>query len=172
MSKSVDSRNLILVYLKNNDHKGYLLRVLPDNDALKIGSDTLKVFESKVPSDVEQIRNVLTYIRDGYKTKYFNLILWSHGTSWAPTVKSDRSLNVFAFGEDRGKQIDILDLRDALPMQFNYILLDACSMASLEVLYEFRNKTKYIIVSPTDILSEGFPYDKIAKLQIIIQRKV
>jgi hypothetical protein len=34
-------------------------------------------------------------------------------------------------------------------------------MASIEVLYEFRDKAQYVIASPTDILAEGFPYQSI-----------
>src|SRR5690606_1167831 len=46
-------------------------------------------------------------------------------------------------------------------MHFNYIIFDACSMANIEVLFEFRNKANYIIASPTDVLSDGFPYQNI-----------
>jgi len=51
----------------------------------------------------------------------------------------------------------------ALPIKFDFILLDACLMGSIEVAYELRNKTDYIIASPTDIIYMGFPYEQIIR---------
>lgn len=160
-SKSNNTTSLILAYVKDNDRYGYLLKISPDNNTLKISSDTLKAFDASDPSGAAQISNVLTYIRNSYQANYYNLILWSHGTAWAPAAQFSSQPKTRSFGEDRGNQIDILDLKDALPMHFNYIIFDACSMASVEVLFEFRNKANYIIASPTDVLSDGFPYQNI-----------
>ncbi|MVZ60689.1 clostripain-related cysteine peptidase [Sphingobacterium humi] len=158
---SGNPKNTIIAYIKDNDSYGYLLKISPDNSAYNIISDTIKVFDWQDKSNAEHIKTVLNYISSEFQSDYYNLILWSHGTSWAPNLSDHSQFQPFSFGEDRGKQIDILDLKEALPMYFNYIIFDACSMASIEVLYEFRNKAKYIVASPTDILSDGFPYDQI-----------
>lgn len=39
-----------------------------------------------------------------------------------------------------------------------YILFDNCYMSSVEVAYELRNVTNYLIASPTEIMAYGMPY--------------
>lgn len=43
------------------------------------------------------------------------------------------------------------------PIDFDYIIFDACFMSSIEALYELRDHAKYIIASPTEIMGYGFP---------------
>ena len=57
--------------------------------------------------------------------------------------------------------MDIIDLKNALNRKFEFILFDACYMGCIEVAYELRNKANYIISSPTEVLSYGFPYQTI-----------
>lgn len=33
-------------------------------------------------------------------------------------------------------------------------------MGGIEVAYELRNKTDYMIASPAEVISNGFPYEK------------
>jgi len=153
-----ETRPAILAYIKDNDRMGYLLRIRADRHPYRIASDTVRVFGAAAPSDPAQLRRVLEHVRDEYPSGHYNLVLWSHATSWAPAQEETGPIGPQAFGEDRGRQMDILDLRDALPMPFHCILFDACAMGSVEVLYEFRDKARYAIASPTDVLAEGFPY--------------
>ncbi len=163
IGKDMKSVGTVLAYIKNTDKIGYLLNIQPDNDPYTINSDTIKIFESTSKSDGGQMKRVLSFIKESYKAEDYNLILWSHGTSWTPARNPSPSIGALSFGEDRGQNIDLLEIKDALPMQFNYIIFDACAMASIEVLYELRHKAKYIIASPTDVLSEGFPYQNIVE---------
>lgn len=58
--------------------------------------------------------------------------------------------------------MDIPDLASGLPDNvFDFILFDACYMASIEVLYQLRNKANYIISSCYEIWSDGMPYQNI-----------
>ncbi|KGE14752.1 clostripain-related cysteine peptidase [Sphingobacterium deserti] len=154
-------KGTVLAYIKDNSEKAYLLKMMPDNDALIVNSDTLKTFDLKSSSLADQVSEVLRYVKSSFMDKRYNLVLWSHGTSWAPATNSASKPRVKSFGEDRGMQMDIKDLSKALPMKFNYIIFDACSMASIEVLYEFKDVADLIIASPTDVLSDGFPYHNI-----------
>jgi hypothetical protein len=57
--------------------------------------------------------------------------------------------------------MNIVDLAESLPVKFGFILFDACLMGSVEVAYELKDKTDYILASSTETIYEGFPYDKI-----------
>ena len=50
------------------------------------------------------------------------------------------------------------------PIKFEYIIFDACFMASVEFLYELRNSADYVIASPVEVWGPGFPYEYIVPL--------
>lgn len=63
-------------------------------------------------------------------------------------------------------QIETTDLADAMTdagLHTEYILFDACYMSSVEVAYELKDVTHYLIASPTEVLSYGFPYITMGK---------
>lgn len=67
------------------------------------------------------------------------------------------------FGQDTGVTpegyLETADLAAAIPDgMFDYILFDACFMASVEVEYALRDKADWIIAAPTEVIADGFPY--------------
>ena len=85
-------------------------------------------------------------------------VLWSHGTAWLP---SDYQNKLKAFGQDGNNWMEIDDLAKGLPDDlFDFILFDACYMASVECTYELRNKAEYILASPTETMADGWPYEE------------
>lgn len=63
-------------------------------------------------------------------------------------------------------QIETTDLADAMAdagLHTEYILFDACYMSSVEVAYELKDVTHYLIASPTEVISYGFPYITMGK---------
>jgi len=150
-----------------NENNSLIVYIDPENDGPKIYdikkdysenivSPVIKTYVEHNSADPLILNQVLTDIIDMYPAKSYSLILWSHGTGWLPPMNTLR-----AFGEDNTNEMDIRDLEVALPFKFNYIIFDACMMGSVEVMYQLRNKADYILASPTDILTEGFPYDSI-----------
>jgi hypothetical protein len=158
---AADLDGTLLVYIKTTATTSYLLRIKHDTDENRIMSDTVKVFNSDLPSDTQFMHDVIAYAQKEFPAESYGLVLWSHATSWAPpsgTVKTR------SFGQDAGKEMDIIDLKNALPDNLDLLIFDACSMGGVEVLYEFRDKAKYIIASPTETLAESFPYQTVAPL--------
>lgn len=48
----------------------------------------------------------------------------------------------------------------ATGVNYDFILFDACHMSCVEVAYELRSNTKYVIGSAAETLAYGFPYDR------------
>lgn len=115
------------------------------------------------------------------------LVLWSHGVGWLPSSAMGyltRSMGRIAgqtdgepgpwpatkwFGQDVSASptgyIDTDELAVAIPSGvFDYILFDACHMASVEVLYALRDKADYIISSPAEVIADGFPYATVTRM--------
>ena len=105
----------------------------------------------------ERLRQVLQQVTDTYPSDRYGLVLWSHGTAWLP---ADYKNYLRSFGTDTGNHaMRVDDLTTALAdYHFDFLLFDACYMASLEVAYALRHNTDYLIASPTELLTDGFPY--------------
>ena len=70
------------------------------------------------------------------------------------------------FGQDTGENpagyLDVEQLSEAIPSGvFDWILFDACFMASAETLYALRDKAERIVCSPAEVIADGFPYAEI-----------
>lgn len=100
----------------------------------------------------------------------YGLIFGSHATGWLPVDHS----RTRSFGDDGGLKIDIPDLADVLArtsIHFDYILMDACLMSQVEVAYELRHSADYLILSPAEVMSTGFPYKNIVKYLLSVDDK-
>lgn len=147
------------------------------------GLDTLERYgeENSVSPDV--LRRVAYRVRELYPASSYGLILGSHGTGWLPSSVQFPGLRMVRlkaadvpltrlFGEDAnrgngtdtGTGMEVEDLVRAIPEGFHFILFDACLMANVEIAYALRNKTEYLIASPAEIMTTGFPYQKIMPL--------
>lgn len=106
---------------------------------------------------------------------HHNLVMWSHSTGFLPTgyydhlwygdseltkTASGRMGEKRTFGRDYNSsvEIEIPDLAAALPFKYDVILFDSCLMGEVEVAYELREKCDLLVVSPTEIMAQGFPY--------------
>ncbi len=117
---------------------------------------TVKKYPEINSANASQMKEVLDDIIDLYPAHSYGLVLWSHATAWLPSGTSLRS-----FGKDHGSEMNITDLAMSLPIHFDFILFDACLMGSIEVAFELKDKTDYIIASSMETIYRGFPYDGI-----------
>lgn len=156
-AKDIDG--VLLVYIKTSSVRSYLLKIKYDPDENRIVSDTVKTYQSSATSDPEFLKDVVDDAQNEYPAETYGLILWSHATSWAPPANA--MIKTKSFGRDNGQEMDIIDLKNALPNNLEFLIFDACSMGGVEVLYEFKDKAKYIIASPAETIAESFPYQNI-----------
>ena len=149
-----------------------LYKITADNTP-NISSKIIKEYPEQNSSDPKNFEKVLKDVEEKVVLK--GIVLWSHGSAWLPDMKKLSSKrktksNFYAsFGKDMDIQdshyptdMNIIDLANVLQNKhYEFLLLDACFMASIEVLYELRNSFSYIIASPTEILVSEFPYKEI-----------
>ncbi|RZF62491.1 clostripain-related cysteine peptidase [Sphingobacterium corticibacterium] len=148
----------LIVYAKLPGNKPSLYHIYK-KEGEKARKVKIKDYEPHNSSDPITMRLVLEDVRNLFPAKTFGLVLWSHATGWIPS--SNGNIKLKSFGDDGGSQMDVKELHSALPYTFDFILFDACSMASVEVLYEIKEKAKYFIASPGEVIANGMPYDKI-----------
>ena len=187
MSESTHGLNL-LVY-EDKDSISHLWQIGKDNkgNTAKLLKNT---YFGKNASDSEWMTTLINESFALYPSKETGLVLWSHGTGWLPSFGYRTSANAafineifsdkeqeseytsgypvtMSFGDDKGVNMDIWELRKALEdtgIIFDFIAFDACYMASVEVAYELRNVTKGIMASVTEIMGDGYPYYNIVEV--------
>jgi hypothetical protein len=142
-----------------------------DDNYRDINSNAVKYYDNLNSLDKVNMRNIINDVIRMYPARRYTLILWSHATGWLPKgtslvyTRNLQAVELKSFGKDGAEEMDIVDLSDAVPDNvFHTIIFDACFMGGIEVLCEFVNKAGYIIASPTEILAQGFPYQKITPL--------
>ncbi|MBP1637384.1 MAG: hypothetical protein H6Q18_173 [Bacteroidetes bacterium] len=173
----------------------YLLKIKKD-DTPEVISTILNVYPEQNSCDAQVFKQALSDVeRYCAETHYVaGIVLWSHGSAWLPEnadIISDRdnptqqtnaihSPRFRSFGLDQDdytdgaenpvsvrREMDIIKLAKELRHKhFDFLIFDACFMASIEVLYEFHSICNYIIASPAEILSTGFPYRELMPLLI------
>lgn len=132
-------------------------------------------------SDPATLYEVLSYVNTNYPSESYGLVLWSHGSGWQLSTNVQNTLkDKFAtksFGIDvgfngdmendtnsRGRmgiQMDIADMATAIAksgIYLDYIFFDACSMQDIEVAYELKDVTDYVIASATSTSAYGAYY--------------
>ena len=146
----------LLVYVDKKGQSPQLLRLVQEGDS--VCRELIEEYAiDHASATAERLHQVLQQVTDTYPSNRYGLVLWSHGTAWLP---SDYKNYLRSFGTDTGNHfMSVNDLTAALSdYHFDFLLFDACYMASLEVAYALRHCTDYLIASPTEVLADGFPY--------------
>ena len=158
-TKNVIPENVnFIVYLDDKQHKPAIYEL-----SAKKGMQLWKQFDEELCStDAEVMLKMLKGIEYYFPARHYGITLWSHATGWTPRRKTfgiDETL-----GSSQGEsEMEIPVLRSVLAQlpKFDYIFFDACFMQCIEVAYELRDVTNYIVGSPAEIPGPGAPYDKI-----------
>jgi len=83
----------------------------------------------------------------------YGLLYFSHGSGWLPERALTQPFNFSSAAADHA----VIDLASVIPDHFfDYIVFESCFMSGIEVMYEFKDKTDYILSSSAEIVSPGF----------------
>lgn len=148
----------LLVYARIFGQQPKIYEIVADHSP-QIVSKVLKTYPDHNASDPTIMKMVFSDMQDLASADSYAAILWSHATNWYPAA--GRTIKVRSFGDDESRDMDIQDLKNALPKNLDYLIFDACSMASVEVLYELKDIVPFVLASPTEVISVGMPYQKV-----------
>lgn len=146
----------LVVYLHDTKNNPVLLHLNKDKEG-RVVQDTAYRFPIRNSAEPETLTSVMSVTRTMFPAREYGMFLWSHGTGWLP----EGYYSTKSFGSENGVEMDIKDLAKALPYKLSFIVFDACLMGSIEVAYQLKDSVDYIISSPAEIISYGFPYGKI-----------
>ena len=175
------SDKVLLVYHHFKGETPVLVRLSRDRRG-NVVEERIRVYPDGTNSaDAQTLTAVLADAEDAWPTVHHGIILWSHGSGFLPPgyyshpkeqgrrlLQKEEDPYAFmvkagddakSFGEDDAREMDLLDLTKVLSkFHYDFVAFDCCLMANVELAYEMRNICDYLIFSPTEILTDGFPY--------------
>ena len=166
-----DKDEALLIFLDNGNGNPSLHRYYGTSEGY-VYKELVKTYPTSFNSaDADDMRRVLDDVEYFFPSEHRGLVLWSHGTGWLPPgyYANPKEYKVAAagvsksFAQESGTEMDIRYLADAITRHYEFILFDSCLMATVEVAYELRDKTDYLIASCAEVLVEGFPYTNITR---------
>jgi hypothetical protein len=119
-------------------------------------ADTVAKYGEENSASASVFARVVNEVREKYPAKAYSLLLFSHASGWLPqgALNNPSLRSVVIDGND---EMEIAAFARAIPDgTFDCIVFEACLMACIEVAYELKDKTGYILASSAEILSPGF----------------
>ena len=181
ISKNGLNNEKVVVFMSTSSTQATLYEITCKNGICK--HDTLKNYVNPSFTTVEGIASILSDMKSVAPALTYAMIIGGHGMGWLPVYPTyptnaraisasspfknyweyDGEFDTRYFGGTTTKyQTDITSLAQGITMagikKMEYILFDNCYMSSIEVAYELRNVTNYLIASPTEIMAYGMPY--------------
>lgn len=127
------------------------------------------------------LTELLLTLKSVAPAKNYSMIIGCHGMGWLPVNRSRAAsseekyhfeyeggeiLTRFFGGTTSDYQTEISTLSNALnnaDLRMQYILFDDCYMSSIEVAYELKDVTDYLIASTCEVMAYGMPYATMGK---------
>lgn len=131
--------------------------------------EMVKLYDRNICStDSADMETVFNEIFKRYPAKSYGLVLWSHASGWVFNNSQSSQAPRRTFGVDNGqrrasnigRQMELTTLANVLARHphLDFIFSDACFMQCIEVAYELREVTDWVLGSPAEIPGDGAPY--------------
>ncbi|MDR2909818.1 MAG: Clostripain family protein [Bacteroidales bacterium] len=178
------TNNRLIVFFSSSATEATMFELKYKNG--NIVRNTLKKYINPAFTTANGITSIINDVKYFAPAKYYSMIVSSHGMGWLP-VDNERSR---ALGKDYEKyhweydgvpvtrffggttpdvQTEVSVLATGIAnaeIKMNYIMFDDCYMSSIEVAYDLKEVTDYLIACPTEIMAYGFPYHIVGKYLI------
>lgn len=152
--ENVNGGRLVVFYSENKE-SAELFEIKEGDDGV-VSRHHIKNYENMSAVSPVTMKKVIEEFVSIYPAESYGMLLSSHGTAWMPGGYSSM---LRSFGEESGKVMEVNILAEGIPDNlFEFLGFDACSMASIECVYELKNKADRIIASASETLVQGFPY--------------
>lgn len=174
-NKGLGSNNRVVVFLAESQTSSRMFELTVENGKCKE-----KNIKSYSNLDVTKSAGITVVLHDAAEqapARRYAMIVGGHGVGWlraATFVNSAKMhrlmkdqtadgqpLTRFFGGYTAGTMIDIADFAQGIAdagMKMEYILFDDCYMSNVEVAYDLRNATDYLIACPAEMMNYGMPY--------------
>lgn len=161
-------RNKLMVFIATSANHAALIEVKYAANG-RCQRDTLQHFDShNMPAytTANGLASLLSKVKVEAPAKQYALIVGCHGTGWLFSEGKSRARTRYFGGSDHYFQTNIPTLAAAIEqakMRMQFVMFDDCYMSNVEVAYEMRHATDYLIGCCSEIMAYGMPYKNIWK---------
>lgn len=160
--------NRLVIYKDKLNTPPELLEIYADEKAGENLIRTVKTYTDQNSASGETFQLVLRDVEQLFPAASYGLILFSHATGWLPPgalIRPEARLKqmgippirTYTVAMDGYDELGLTAFAAAIPHGFfDFIAFEACFMAGIEVLYELKDKTDFIVSSSAEIVSPGF----------------
>ncbi|MFC3197435.1 clostripain-related cysteine peptidase [Parapedobacter deserti] len=166
-------KNRLVIYRDTDNEVPQLLEIYREasgENHIRI----MKTYSEQNSANKQTVRLVLEDIERLFPAKSYGLILFSHASGWLPKgaltqpesaqwymgavpLSIRTPIRTYTVVMDGTMELGLSEFASAIPDGFfDFIVFEACFMAGIEVLYELKDKTVYILSSSAEIVSPGF----------------
>ena len=161
-------RNKLMVFIATSANHAALIEVKYAANG-RCQRDTLQHFDKhNMPAytTANGLASLLSKVKVEAPAKQYALIVGCHGTGWLFSEGKSRARTRYFGGSDHYFQTNIPTLAAAIEqakMRMQFVMFDDCYMSNVEVAYEMRHATDYLIGCCSEIMAYGMPYKNIWK---------
>ncbi|HJD94568.1 MAG TPA: clostripain-related cysteine peptidase [Bacteroides togonis] len=141
----------------------------------QVVEDVVRTYDDRNSVGVDETREVFAdvFSNPDFLAEGYGLIYWSHADGWIPYGQASTRW----VGQDKGDgdhRMNISELVTILQSvpHLDFLMFDACFMASVEVAYELRSFTDYYVGSPTETPGPGAPYQVLVPMMVADQAAI
>ncbi len=178
IGQGILSNERVIVFFSTSPTEATMFELLYENGQCL--RDTLKNFTNPPVTSAEGISSILTDVKTFAPANRYAMIISCHGMGWLPvtdtkTLRSGEAyhwenegvpLTRFFGGLTSEYQTEVSTLAQGIKnagIKMEYIMFDDCYMSTVEVAYDLKDVTRYLIASPTEVMAYGFPYADMGK---------
>lgn len=167
------SNERVIVFISTTSTEASLFEIKYENGECQ--RLDIKSYSSPAFTTEAGITQILDDVISYAPAKRYSMIIGCHGMGWLP-VNASRALRIqekyhwdytdgpltrYFGGTTSEFQTDLSTLATAIEntgIKMEYILFDDCYMSSIEVAYELKEVTDYLIASTCEVMAYGMPY--------------
>lgn len=180
----------VIVFLSTSSTVATMFEIVYSNGTCT--RETLKTYASPAFTAAEGITSILSDMKSFAPAQTYAMTIGGHGMGWVPVNSqsaSSASLNIRSLQQTQTSDLkpyweyetpltrwfggtssqyrtDITTLAQGIQdagIHMEFILFDDCYMSSIEVAYDLKEVTGYLIGSTSEIMSIGMPYAEIGE---------
>lgn len=169
----------VIVFISTSSTEAVMFEIVYSDGECK--REILKKYKSPPFTTADGITAILNDVKTFAPAPIYAMIIGCHGMGWLPVnemkVRSVPQMKMYweyqgvpltrYFGGLTAEyQTNISSLATGIAnadMKMEYILFDDCYMSSIEVAYELKDVTKYLIGSTSEMMAYGMPYATIGE---------
>lgn len=113
-----------------------------------------------------ELTGFINYVKENFQSEKYVLDLWSHGDGWLPSSYSTtKSTKQICLDEGDKSSLDMWEVESAISgseiPKMDVIYTDACLMGGIEVAYQLKDVSDYLVFSPELTPGPGGEYQGI-----------